>query len=267
MDGDGYHSETKKATVSPGPGWIEGTSNGADCDDNKINVHKLNKCGKCEVEPDSTDWTVANTTANATGLLKEIIDRAKQIAPDLKIIKTSSVTDKEASTSPYCKKTTLGGGIGILQADYYLAFELSHIVNRSQVEANFDAIFHGGSRSAYINSMAKIEAEGYILSEIVKKEMTKNLNDCEKAILEMNALNNDYSSKTLSEIKSLIRQNGELDFQANFLLNSAAAPGGQTIAQNYGKYYDLWKKYINDYRASRPNTSNQQLKIIGRPCK
>ena len=83
----------------------------------------------------------------------------------------------------------------------------------------------------------------------------------------MNSLKNDYSAKTLSEIKSLIRQNGELDAQANFLLSSAAAPGGQTIAQNHGEYYDVWKKYIKDYRTSRPNTSNQQLKIIGRPCK
>ena len=47
-DGDGYDAGTISAKDQ---GQYKTTTLGPDCDDNKANVHKLNKCGKCEVEP------------------------------------------------------------------------------------------------------------------------------------------------------------------------------------------------------------------------
>jgi hypothetical protein len=50
-DDDGYHSGTIRAKTQ---GPYKTTTLGPDCDDNLTtgaNVHKLNKCGKCEVEP------------------------------------------------------------------------------------------------------------------------------------------------------------------------------------------------------------------------
>jgi hypothetical protein len=50
-DDDGYHSGTIRAKTQ---GTYKTTTLGPDCDDNLTtgaNVHKLNKCGKCEVEP------------------------------------------------------------------------------------------------------------------------------------------------------------------------------------------------------------------------
>ena len=49
-DSDGYHSESQTATGKPDGNWKE-TTNGEDCDDTKPEVHKLNKCQKCEPEP------------------------------------------------------------------------------------------------------------------------------------------------------------------------------------------------------------------------
>ena len=82
----------------------------------------------------------------------------------------------------------------------------------------------------------------------------------------MNSLKNDYSSKSLTEIKNEIRQNGELDAQTTFILNTAASPNGQTISQNYGKYYNDWKNSITHYKTYYPNYTNQQIKNIVRSC-
>lgn len=55
-DGDGYHTKGTTAIKSVNKPtiagtWAEGTSSGEDCDDTKPEVHKLNKCQKCEPEP------------------------------------------------------------------------------------------------------------------------------------------------------------------------------------------------------------------------
>ena len=52
-DGDNYEGATEYSAQKPislGK-WFEGKSFGIDCDDNNINVYKLNKCSKCDVEP------------------------------------------------------------------------------------------------------------------------------------------------------------------------------------------------------------------------
>ena len=52
-DGDNYEGAIEYSAQKPMSSgmWFEGKSLGIDCDDNNINVHKLNKCSKCEVEP------------------------------------------------------------------------------------------------------------------------------------------------------------------------------------------------------------------------
>ena len=73
------------------------------------------------------------------------------------------------------------------------------------------------SRDQFLLESAKFEAEGAILSNIIINEQSKILNDCEKAYIDSVSLDNDYSDKFLKKIKSLIRQNGELDNYANLL--------------------------------------------------
>jgi predicted chitinase len=103
-DGDGYHSATQKLYYTPAYhlGWKLGTSLGADCDDNPTtgaNVHKLNKCSKCEAEPvngacggDDCDTTVEdlkksfpNASNETLGKLSILINTyAKQFGIDTK---------------------------------------------------------------------------------------------------------------------------------------------------------------------------------------
>jgi predicted chitinase len=99
-DGDGYHSATQKLYYTPAYhlGWKLGTSNGPDCDDNPTtgaSVHKLNKCGKCEVEPvngicggndcDTTIEDLKNTFGGNDIILEQVANAINKYAAKLGI--------------------------------------------------------------------------------------------------------------------------------------------------------------------------------------
>ena len=63
-DGDGYHakgSEPKEQVESPGEDWVEGVSDGEDCDDYDADVYEKNSCGECEKER-TTECDECNTS-------------------------------------------------------------------------------------------------------------------------------------------------------------------------------------------------------------
>lgn len=71
---------------------------------------------------------------------------------------------------------------------------------------------------------------------------------------------NDYSNKTLDEIKALIRQNGELNNRAQSLIqNGIVASSGKTFEQKYGPQYDAYQDFIHYYRTEE-NETNETIK-------
>ena len=99
-DGDGYHakgSEPKEQVESPGEDWVEGVSDGEDCDDTKPELNKLNSCEECALERNNTDCDDCDTTkedlkkafpnlsdANATKLAQVLNDKGKDFGIDTK---------------------------------------------------------------------------------------------------------------------------------------------------------------------------------------
>jgi len=85
-DGDKYDGGTDYSEEEPSsPGnWFEGKSLGIDCDDTKPNIYKLNKCGKCEVEPTSGTCSEDCDTS---------VEDLKQIFPNTSDSKLKAIAD------------------------------------------------------------------------------------------------------------------------------------------------------------------------------
>ena len=252
LDNDGdkwYDSKTPpiNAVNKPEGKYIDKeTSLGVDCDDNNTKVHQLNKCKKCEEEPESTDWKISDIIDNATGLLKEMITKAKQTAPNLKIIKSGN--HQGAKTKVKCAEINIGENAAEIKSNAVLAFELSHILNTNL----YDTTFRDGllkTKAAYVKGAALIEAEGFVFSQIIKNTKAKTLNDCEKNLLAISTLKQDYSNLTVDQIKNQIRQNGELNYQAQNLIDyGIVASTGKTFVQKYEADYNRWQELITWYR-------------------
>ncbi|POY39794.1 hypothetical protein C3L50_08160 [Flavobacterium alvei] len=262
-DGDGYDSGTDIAETSPGIGWKEGTSKGPDCNDDPQTgklVHKLNKCGKCEVEPESTDWKISDVIDNATGLLKEMIVRAKLTAPNLTIIKSGN--HQGAKTNVRCEEIKIGENAAEIKSNSLLAFELSHVLNTNLYTTTFrDGLLK--TKAEYVKASALFEAEGFLFSQVIKNTEAKTLNDCEKNLLAISALKHDYSNLTVDQIKNQIRQNGELDSKAQDLIaNGIVVSTGKTLVQKYEADYDRWQKLITWYRTVKKLSDTAIAKLL-----
>jgi len=262
QDKDGYHSVVIIRKSSPGSDWVE-SSLGLDCNDNNPNVQKLNSCQKCKPEPTSTDWKADDLEKSAKigSLLKQMIDKARIVAPNFTVNKGLN-NDNGAFTNIPCKKITIGKGNTEIESTSIFAFELSHIINTSTYQKlNNDLILGRLTKDQYIDRSAEIEAEGSLLSNIVKKEESKKLNDCEKEQIEIKILKNDYSGMTLDEIKKAIRENGELNDRKKALKSKGhAVSTNQSLIEKYGKYFDNIKKYRKKI-ASLNFTDEQIIRI------
>lgn len=260
-DNDGYHTRIERANQKPGDKWKLFTK-GVDCDDTKPAVHSLNSCGKCRLEPRLKTWTADNLEQNATGLLKEMIDRARALVPNLDIVKANN-QKVGAGTSIPCDRIIIGGGINNVTANSALAFELSHVINRAQDISLRNRLFTGISRNEFVNRSLEIEAEGSLFASIIRKRETSNQNDCETRNLQINLTNNPvnaHSGMSLAQIKSDIRSSGELEQRRNELQNSGISTN--TLVSASKKYEDVYNQtinFINYYRRFEGET-DQQIK-------
>ena len=117
-----------------------------------------------------------------------------------------------------------------------------------------------GPAGDFIFGAALYEAEGNILFQIIKRKEAGDLNDCEKNALGLGSLSNDYSDMSLDQIKTQIRQNGELNAKAQGLIdNGIVARTGQTLIQKYGPRYDSYQDFIRYYRTVE-NETNKAIK-------
>lgn len=119
-DGDDWDSGTINA-INDNGGKYKLTTLGTDCDDNPTtgaNVHKLNKCGKCEAEPvngscDDRDC-IENNTNNPSNIKPSEAKLSQNAIDLLKAIETLSLIPYDDATgkptTKYVKGATIGYG-------------------------------------------------------------------------------------------------------------------------------------------------------------
>ena len=238
-----------------------------DCDDTKYSEENdcspcpdgkpRNSCGKCGPEPDSTDWEIDDLTDNVTGILEEMLDKARQIQPDLNIIKSGSHSG--ANTNINCGEINIGGSVNAIESASILAFELSHVINENS-DLALNAVF-ALTRNEFLQQRAEFEAQGKVFSKIVKNEQVKDLNDCEKNKLgSFNSLAHDYTGQSVNEIINSIQQNGDLANETQNVLNGTI-PSNNNIpfTDHFGPIYDQWQETIDHYRFIE-NETNETIR-------
>ena len=153
--------------------------------------YKLTLCG---AGPESTDWKISDVIDKATGLLKEMIDKAKLTAPNLKIVKSGN--HQGAKTKVMCAEIMIGENAPEIKSNSLLAFELSHILNTNLWNTTFrDGLLK--TKADFFKGVALIEAEGSVFSQIIKNTEAKTLDDCEKKLLGVSTLKQDYSNMSI----------------------------------------------------------------------
>lgn len=191
-DKDGYHakgSTPREQTTSPGSGWVPGISKGEDCNDDPItgkDVHKLNKCNKCEPKPadgkcrdcieDNTD-NIYNI-APSTGELSQLgVDLLKGIET-LRLLPYNDQTGK--TITEFVDGATIGYGHLIVTKEEFVKFKdgitesraetifkkdierelkpvrnLTHDLNQNQFDALVILVFNIGAPQFRTSSLRK----------------------------------------------------------------------------------------------------------------
>ena len=279
-DSDGYHSDKKTSTGPPDKsGFWSTTSEGLDCDDTKHDPsnnckddcpdEEKNSCGKCDPEPNSTNWTRENLLefADSNSLLSEMLEKASNTVSFSLLKKTGT----GGITMSFCPRVFIGEDNTFIHSVSTLAFELSHIINNEFSQETIEGLIEGTiTREEYIDRELVKEAEGLILSSELRSRLFNNLSDCELNSLKAPDFSHRYRNLNLQGIKESIRSDGTLEKTKDLLKdpNSDFVSGsGETAVQHHGRSYDMLKNRLipqakRIVQRSYPNYTTEQIKTF-----
>jgi hypothetical protein len=228
---------------------------GEDCDDTNSLVWSLNSCGKCALEPESQHWNINDLeqfhSQSPSQLLSDMLEAAKEVAPDLLI---TTRPGKGGGTLYYCSKVSIGNTQSLVDGTLTMSFELSHVINTKIKDKLLEDVISGSiNKNNFLDVIADLEVEGYILSNEIRHDYANNLSLCEKEGLSRQPVGSQkYPSMSLQDIKNAMRNDGTLNQLKSHLKNGGfkSVRTGENIFDKHSRNYDELIIKIGNLRKS-----------------